>query len=467
LKAKSISDYLSAIDSEEIDVEVEIQNEIKNIEEYNKYLNAFISKFEIQTALEISKVSPRTKNSSDLPLFGIPLTIKDNIFLAGQKTTAGSAIFQDFVPLVNADVVDVALASGCVPLGKTNMHELAMGATSSSSFFGPVRNPVDSSRISGGSSGGSAVSVAMAKLPIVSLGTDTGGSVRIPAALCGIYGFKPTTGILSLTGVFPLSATLDHVGILTKNMSDMRVAFDSLTSIDDRVQGISDSQSSAVSTKVGIPGKYFFEDCEEEVEKAFWKTIDSMRQVGFEVIEDLEIQGIEKISRTRRTIQVTEAYWFYQDLVKEEDKRKLVGKDVMSFFEMGSKTGMMEYMVSANERTSIISSVANALNKVDFIAIPTCLTTAPKIEDILGREADGIRRQLVRNTEPFNLCGFPSLTIPSSRPDSSKLPTGIEISGRPLEDSWLLETGERISRLLHHSTDGFEDETTSGSERSS
>ncbi len=293
------------------------------------------------------------------------------------------------------------------------------------------------------------MSVAMSKLPIVSLGTDTGGSVRIPAALCGVCGFKPTFGILGMAGVFPLSATLDHMGILTKNMTDMCIAFDAMTSKNDAVRS---GLRSSASAKIGIPGSYFFEDCVQEVEKAFWNAVDIMRKAGFQIVEDLEIQGFEKISRTRKTIQVAEAFWFYQDLVKEEEKRKLVGKDVMSFFDQGSKTGMMEYMVSASERTSIISSLASSLNKVDFIAMPTCLTTAPKNRGCFRAGSGGIRRQLVRNTEPFNVSGFPSLTIPTHRLDSSELPTGIEISARPLEDKRLLEVGQLVWQLLHRAS---------------
>ncbi len=452
-ETRTISDYLKGIKSEQIDVAEEICCEIKNAGDYNKRLNVFITIFEERTAFELSKVIPGSKRQQplrDFPMFGIPLTVKDNIFLAGVKTTAASGAFQRFVPVVNADVVDSALSSGCVPLGKTNLHELAMGATSSSSFFGPVRNPVDPTRISGGSSGGSAVSVAMSKLPIVSLGTDTGGSVRIPAALCGVCGFKPTFGTISTAGIFPLSATLDHVGILTKNMSDMRVAFDALAHENTMVAEKTSPKSSPVSrTKIGVPESYFFEDCVPEVEKAFWRSIEAIREVGFQVVEDLEIPGIEKMARTRRTIQVAEAYWFYQDLVEDPKKRKLVGKDVMSFFDSGSKVGMMELLVSSQERLRLNSSISSVLQKVDFIAMPTCLTTAPKLEDILGREAGSIRRQLVRNTEPFNMCGFPSLTIPSNRLDSSELPTGMEISGRAFDDNELLEFGERVWRLLH------------------
>ena len=442
---KTIVQYEQDIESEQIDPVEEINREIKNIMEYNPKLNAFITIFEENLAFGLSKINSGSK--PHLPLFGLPLTVKDNIFLAGHKTTGASAIFQNYVPSVNADVVDFSLEAGCVPLGKTNMHELAMGATSTSSFFGPVRNPVDRSRIPGGSSGGSAVSVAMSKVPIVSLGTDTGGSVRIPAALCGVCGFKPTLGLLNTSGVIPLSGTLDHVGILTKNMEDMGVAFKALT----RSGEIQNRTSTPVLEEltIGIPGKYFFEDCVPSVEKAFWKSVEAMKEAGITIIEDIEIAEVELINPTRLTIQLAEMYWFYQDLVNEPERGKHVAKDVMSFFARGSKVGMMEQMLASRQRFSLIASLSRALQNVDLIAMPTCLTTAPKMEDVLGQEAGSIRKQLVRNTELFNVTGFPSVTLPTNRQDSEELPTALEISGKANDDRELLAVGESIWNLIH------------------
>jgi aspartyl-tRNA(Asn)/glutamyl-tRNA(Gln) amidotransferase subunit A len=450
LSHQTISDFRNEIDSGEIDLHDAIRNEIENVKEYNKRLNAFITIFDEDTAFEISKISSKGKKTGlrQFTLYGIPLTVKDNICIAGHRTTAASAAFQNYVPSVNADVVDSLLSLGCVPLGKTNLHELAMGATSSSSFFGPMRNPIDPSRIPGGSSGGSAVSVAMSKLPIVSLGTDTGGSVRIPAALCGVCGFKPTFGIISTSGVLPLGATLDHVGILTKNMQDMQVAFGAITG-QSSVLKTPASMFSKSKWKIGVPSEYFFENCTPDVDKAFWWAIEVIRKSGHSVEEDIEIPGVEQINRTRLTIQMAEGAWFYQDLVKDPEKRKLVGKDVMTFFDAGSKTTEMQLLISSRERIALMSGIAGAFQKVDFLAMPTCLTAAPKLDDVLGKEAGSIRRQLVRNTEPFNLCGYPSLSIPSHRLNSSELPTAIQLSGRPFEDRKLLGAGEQVWEFLH------------------
>ena len=167
------------------------------------------------------------------------------------------------------------------------------------------------------------------------------------------------------------------------------------------------------------------------------------------VKENLAIPDFERINPTRLTIQLSEMYWFYQDLVKNPDLGKKVGKDVMSFFEHGSKIGMLEQMLASRRRLTIIEGLSRVLKDVDFIAMPTCLTTAPKIEEVSGHEAGSIRRQLVRNTELFNLTGLPSLSIPTNDLNSSELPTAMQISGRPLEDNDLLEVGERIWKSIH------------------
>ncbi|MDA4112109.1 MAG: amidase [Thaumarchaeota archaeon] len=468
---EGIGKFQESIISGTNSIENNLSEEIQNIESYNARLNAFITLFGLdsdpirnqESALEkFGKKSssidgrnrPKKRESPQLigrfPLLGIPLTIKDNIFFSGFKTTAGSGAFQDFVPRNNGDVVDLFLSAGCVPLGKTNLHELAMGATSSSSFFGPVRNPVDSSRISGGSSGGSAVSVAMSKGAIIGLGTDTGGSVRIPAALCGVCGFKPTIGIIPTSGIFPLSATLDHAGIMTKTMADMVTAFRAIDRLqpDQKTSGLNRSASSKV--KMGIPNDYFFEDCEKNVSRAFWNAIDKMRKSDqFAIEEKVTIPNYSRMSRIRRSIQVKEASWFYEELVSKPEKRALVRPDVLSFLVAGSKIWMMEYMVSSLERLEFITGMQKVFGRVDFLAMPTCLISAPRLDDVAGKEAGSIRRQLVRNTEPFNLCGFPSLSIPTNRLGSPSLPTAIQISGMSNNDLELLQAGQKIWDCLH------------------
>jgi len=217
----------------EISSEEVTRGELTNISQYNPKLNAFITIFEGESEPAIAAARAadrriRRKGSRLATLTGIPFVIKDNFFFAGYPTTNACAAFARFVPQTTAALVDSLIDHGMVPLGKTNMHELALGATSSSSFFGPVRNPWDPVRVSGGSSGGTAVSVAVSKEPLLGLGSDTGGSVRVPAALCRVCGFKPSLGALSTEGVFPLGATLDHSGLITKTMPDLVTAFSAL-----------------------------------------------------------------------------------------------------------------------------------------------------------------------------------------------------------------------------------------------
>jgi aspartyl-tRNA(Asn)/glutamyl-tRNA(Gln) amidotransferase subunit A len=447
--------------SGKISMEEIVSGELQNIRKYNKTLNAFITIFDERSSPVKSQLrflrnarknNPKKNNS--LSLFGVPFTIKDNVYFAGFRTTAGSGVFQNFVPNVNAEIVDLFQSQGAIPLGKTNLHELAMGATSTSSFSGPVRNPVDSSRISGGSSGGSAVSVARAAHPLVSIGSDTGGSVRIPAALCGVCGFKPTISTLSTAGVFPLSATLDHVGLLTKTVPDMIRAFKALTTKNGinnsaalslrRDDAQKDERSGNRKLRIGIPNSYFFEDSEKAVDKAFWAAIDKLRKADeFEVVEGIVVPDYDRISRIRRSIHVKEASWFYEELTQKPELRAIVHKDVMTFFDAGLKVGMAEYMMAWTERLSYIGKMSQLFRSIDYLAMPTCLCVAPKLDEIEGKEAGSIRRQLVRNTEPFNLGGFPALALPATKM-SSTLPASIQIAGGFYTDLALLEACEII-----------------------
>jgi aspartyl-tRNA(Asn)/glutamyl-tRNA(Gln) amidotransferase subunit A len=438
-----------------------IETELSNIETYNKDLNAFItifdrdSQYTIATAKRLDEQVFHTKSRN--LLFGIPFSIKDNIFVSGYPTTAACGAFKTFVPNTNADVVDLLLEVGGTLVGKTNMHELALGATSSSSFFGPVRNPKDRSRISGGSSGGSAVSVALSKQPLVSVGTDTGGSVRIPAALCGVCGFKPSTGLLSTEGVFPLSATLDHVGIFTKSVPDMIVAFNTIVAKKTRDEEAKLQKSlrekrlrtNEKRVRLGIPGSYFLDEIEKDVFSAFWNAVHAFEKMDeFEIVEGVQMNGYERVTRVRRTIQLKEASWFYEELLKSQQSRQLLQKDVRSLLDIGLKASMISYMSSINGRFDFTFKMWKMFQDIDILLTPTCPLVAPKLEDVIGKETGRVRSLLIRNTEPFNLSGFPALSVPANA-FGANLPVGIQVVGRLGEDTQVLEVGEKLWNRLY------------------
>lgn len=428
-----------------------VGEELENVNRYDEKLNAFITilggrrGIAMTRARELdARLRPR-KGRSASGLFGVPLAIKDNIFFGGFPTTAATYYFRDFVPTLNAEIVDDALALGCIPLGKTNMHELALGATSAASYFGPVRNPHDPERVAGGSSGGSAVAVALAKGAILGLGTDTGGSVRIPAALCGVMGFKPTLGVLSLEGVHPLSATLDHAGLLTRTMPDMIAAFDHLTR-RGRASGRAKSQGRRI--RVGVPSKHFLDETEEKVSRNFWSAVDRMEaSEGFTIVEVPTDSSYERFTRARGAIQLREAAWFYEELVESKKVAAQMNSDVVTLLRRGLRMGQIRYFSANLIRLESIRVFGGLMKGLDALAMPTVRMVAPKLGDVVGNETGRLRRLLLQNTEVFNLCGFPALSVPSN-PGAADLPTAIQFACKLGEDELALQIGDLAMRAI-------------------
>ncbi len=420
--------------------------ELSKIEEYDARFNAFITVFSGDRGLALSRAREldgrlaKRRSGRAPPLVGVPVTIKDNVFLAGFPTTDGSMSFREFLPPGNAGVVDLLLGAGCVPLGKTNLHELALGVTGTSGYGGPIHNPSDASRVSGGSSGGSAVSVALSKGPIISIGSDTGGSVRIPAALCGVCGFKPSQALLSTDGVFPLSPTLDHLGLLTKTVPDMSYAFRALTGVH---------LTRRTKPRLGIPTRYFTEDMDETVSKSFLGAVDTLRSSGEFVMKDVPTGGdYANYSKARAVITVRESSWFYERILRSPKLRRSMHRDVLSLMDGGLKIGMIEYMRSIGLRAEAVREAPRLLAGVDALITPTCLITAPRIDEIVGNETGKIRRLLLRNTELFNMNGLPALSLPLGTKVASK-PTALQVVADHGEDGLVLSVAEKIWALLH------------------
>jgi aspartyl-tRNA(Asn)/glutamyl-tRNA(Gln) amidotransferase subunit A len=308
-----------------------------------------------------------------------------------------------------------------------------------------VRNPHDIERVAGGSSGGSAVSVALSKGAILGLGTDTGGSIRVPAALCGIMGFKPTLGLLPLEGIFPLSATLDHAGLLTRTMPDMVKAFEELTGAR-RPRGLAGKGRKRV--RVGILTGHFMEETEEKVSKNFWRAIDRMEASGdFEAVEIPTDSTYERFTKARGAIQLKEAAWFYEELVNSEKVAAKMNPDVLTLLRRGMQVGQVRYLGANLVRLESIRAFARLLRGADALAMPTTRVVAPKLDDVVGKEAGRLRRLLLQNTEVFNLCGFPALSIPSN-PGSAELPTAIQLACGLGEDALVLRAGDLAMRAI-------------------
>ncbi|HUK74720.1 MAG TPA: amidase [Nitrososphaerales archaeon] len=447
------SAYHEALGHGKTTCERRVRDELENVGRYNERLNAFITVLGGEKGIALSRAreldaglkAGRRKRPSGI--FGVPLAVKDNIFFGGFPTTAATYYFKDFVPSLNADIVDDALGLGCIPLGKTNLHELALGGTSAASFFGPVRNPHDVERVAGGSSGGSAVSVALSRGPVLGLGTDTGGSIRVPAALCGIMGFKPTLGTLSLAGVFPLSATLDHAGLLTKTMPDMVKAFEHLAGTR-RPRPQAGRRGGRI--KVGVLTGHFQEETEGKVSKNFWKAVDRMEASGnFQAVEVPTDSSYETFTMARAAIQLKEAAWFYEDLVNSEKVAAKMNQDVLTLLGRGMRVGQVRYLGANLVRLESVRAFGRLLKGLDVLAVPTTRVVAPRLDDVVGKEAGRLRRLLLQNTEMFNLCGFPALSIPSN-PGSAELPTAMQLACGLGEDELTLRAGDLAMQAIVH-----------------
>jgi aspartyl-tRNA(Asn)/glutamyl-tRNA(Gln) amidotransferase subunit A len=417
---------------------------LDQIEKLNPTLNAFITvTAELALAQARAAEDEIGRGNWRGPLHGIPLALKDLIDTAGIRTTAASALFEDRVPAEDAEVVRRLKNAGAVLLGKQNLHECAYGGSSMISYYGEVRNPWNPSCIAGGSSGGSAASVA-AGLGYAAIGTDTAGSVREPAALCGIVGLKPTYGRVSTRGVIPLSWSLDHVGPLARTVSDAAVLLQAIAAHDARDANSVDApvpdylaalREGLKPLKIGIPRKFFYEELDREVASAVEQAIGIVSALGndlFEIVIDVP---------TDRTLQTAEAYAYHAKFVSRSPE--LYQAETLRRIRSGEEISADEFEKRRREQKQIRSSIQKAFEKVDALLTPTAPVPAPAIDE-LKRNPELLRPcelLLLRNTRPVNVWGLPAISIPCGF-TSAGLPVGLQIIGPHWRE-------DRVLQLAH------------------
>ncbi|RST72959.1 amidase [Siminovitchia acidinfaciens] len=410
---------------------VEVTKEYLKRAKQAESLNAFILLTE-ETSLNQAKISEmRWSMGYAGRLEGVPLSYKDNIHVKGIPATSGSRIDQNFVPKQNAPVISTLLNEGAVMVGKTNMHEFAFGITNNNPFYGPARNPWNPDYISGGSSGGSAVSVA-AELSAASIGTDTGGSIRIPASCCGLIGLKPTHGLINNDGVTPISWTLDHNGTITKNIDDLALMMEALTNVS-----YSNADTSLKGRRIGVPSNYFTDRIESEVLEIYKQTLLKLENLGA-LLFDVEIPHVEEAASLTFTLAIAEAGFVHKDRIYRGIKN--YGADVKQVMENAHSISAIDY-INALKRRGIIAEAFNHLfNEVDLIIAPT-LPILPKpvgmdIVSING-ESEPIFNSMIRYTSYFNLTGHPVISIPAGL-SREKLPIGVQLIGPKLDEQQLI-----------------------------
>jgi aspartyl-tRNA(Asn)/glutamyl-tRNA(Gln) amidotransferase subunit A len=419
---------------------------LARIERCNPDLNAFLTVTAPEALLAAARAEDEIHQGRYRgPLHGVPLAIKDIIDTAGIRTTCGSRVMSDHVPDTDATVVARLKEAGAVLLGKLNLHEFAYGVSNINPHYGNARNPWDPSRIPGGSSGGSGAAVA-ASLCLGALGTDTGGSVRIPAALCGIVGLKPTYGLVSRAGVFPLAWSLDHVGPMAKRALDCGLMLRAIAGPDPRdpttalapvPDGMSTPGDTIQGLHVGVPEAHFFEGIAPEVETAVRAAIDVLAAQGASVRE-VTIPHMEHARTLLTTIVSAEAYSVHEATLR--GRAAEYGDDVRARLRWGECLLAGHYLKAQRARQLFRAAVLEVLQEVDLLATPTTPTAAIPIAAIAGGGPEAFAeaaRRLTQNTGPLNVAGLPAISVPCGFTPEG-LPIGLQLAGRPFAESTLL-----------------------------
>jgi aspartyl-tRNA(Asn)/glutamyl-tRNA(Gln) amidotransferase subunit A len=396
----------------------------------------------------------RAKSRRDLgPLHGIPISLKDNIYTQGLRTTAGSEILRNFVPLHDAAAVTALKKAGAIILGKTNLHEFAYGATTVNPHFGPARNPWDLRRITGGSSGGSAAALA-AGLCYGSIGTDTGGSVRIPSSLCGVVGLKPGIGRVSADGVIPLSPTLDFVGPLARTVRDTALLFSAISAkIKNERLALPKRFPSSQKRKMrlGIPKEFFFDMLSPEVSTAFDASLGILEKLGAKLL-NVSVPLLAETEDAGNQIAWAEASQYHQQQGWYPARSADYGEDVRSRLEMGTKVSAVKYLDALELRKKFIDAYHSVLANegLDAFVVPTTPIPAPLIdqtETILNGKNYPTRALLLRLNRPANLAGVPAISVPCGLTPHG-LPIGIQFMGAVTCEALLLEIANFLETTI-------------------
>ena len=419
---------------------------LDRIERLDSQLNSYITVLFVQ-ALQQARwaenkiMRSRSEGGKPLgPLHGIPIALKDLYETQGVRTTHGSRFYADYIPREDAVAVQKLKAAGTVILGKTNMHEIALGLTNINPHYGPCRNPWAMDRITGGSSGGSGAAVA-AGLCMGSLGSDTGGSIRVPASLCGIVGLKPTYGRISLRGIIPLSWNLDHAGPMARCVTDVALLLQSIAGhdcedpysldriVDDYLERIGEG---VAGWRVAFAEGEYFNKNAPDIDRAVNEAAQIFTGLGAEVVGLDLSELLRQTARASGFMVIADAAAFHQDRLQKTPE--VFGKDVLQRLELGASLSSSEYILARRTQALMRWEFERIFDTYDILLTPTTPIVASRIE---GLDAFEQARLLTRYTSPFNLIGFPALSLPCGF-SAAGLPIGLQIIARPWGDKSLL-----------------------------
>jgi aspartyl-tRNA(Asn)/glutamyl-tRNA(Gln) amidotransferase subunit A len=424
---------------------------LKSVRELNPKFNAFITVVEDSARAQARSADAEFSKGGDRgPLHGVPIAVKDVFETRGVRTTSGTSIFKDNVPTRDAAVVEKLAAAGAVLIGKTGMHELAYGITSNNPHFGTIRNPRDPDRIPGGSSGGSGAAVA-ADMVFMAMGTDTGGSIRIPAAFCGTVGLKPTSGRVSRYGVMPLDFSLDHMGPLARSARDAAVTLQAIAGFDARDDTSSrapvDSYVPAAGcsirgVRIGLPENFYLDRLDPDVDAAVRRMAKIAESLGAHVIP-VRVPDIAALNVVGRVILLAEASALME---KYAGMRDQFGADVLALIDQGRLIAATDYVNAQRLRRVMQREFAQLWRRVNCLFTPTTPMAAPRIGETavqFGDQTEDVRLAATRLVRGINVLGLPALSMPCGV-DRRGLPVSLQIIGRPFDEVLVLRVAAAL-----------------------
>ncbi len=458
LSLKELSEKIETSEITPVDL---IEFCLDRIRKFNASLNAFITVVDEKDAYNDALLAEKEIKGGNYrgPLHGIPFSIKDIIYVKGIRCTAGSKILSEYIPQTDATCVEKIKKAGAIFLGTNNLNEFASGITGVNPFYGDTKNPWNMSRISGGSSGGSAVAVS-AGMSWIALGTDTGGSIRVPSSLCGVVGLKPTYGRVSKYGVFPLAPTLDHVGCITRCAWDAAAVLDYISGRDPSDQESSYKKippytsivekSNIEGLIIGVPKDYFFDYVDCEVERLFHQFVENLNSLGYKV-SNIGLQNTQRYCKTWEDIRYPETADVHDDWFKT--RAEDYSEEVRKMLTVGTKVSAVDYLHAKKISEELKKEFLSILKgKVDVIIVPTTIISAPRFDELDVIEIGGTilqtREALLRNNILFNSIGFPAVSIPVGI-TKDKMPVGVEIIGPQFGEERILSIAYNYECLNH------------------
>jgi aspartyl-tRNA(Asn)/glutamyl-tRNA(Gln) amidotransferase subunit A len=428
----------------------------RRIEKLDSTYHSYITTIPDDALKQAQEAEAAIMRNEDLgPLHGVPVGIKDLYHTKGIRTTSGSGMLRDFIPKMNATTVEKLLKAGSIMTGKLNTHEMAGGVSSINPFYGASRNPWNPNYLTGGSSGGSGAALA-AGLATLATGSDTFGSIRVPASMCGVYGIKPTYGLISPHGITPLAASLDHPGPMARSVSDLALMLGVMAGYDEKspvslkvkVPDYTQSLNKDIKgLKIGVPG-YFLQGLDDEVEKLFMNALNTFTSMGA-IVTEVSLPELSMSTFAGYVVLTVESSNYHLDMLRTNPSG--FGNDVRILFESGLLLDHTHYIRAQQARRKIADALKKSFGEVDILAAPAIPITVPRFQENWVLQSIELTNRCMPFTAPGNTSGIPSLSAPIGF-SSNGLPVGMQLMADHLREDLLFQAGDAWEKFYKGSS---------------